>query len=193
MADALLARTALGGGVAELRSYGDPALVALSELPAASMLDLRLDPADTAALGAAERTLALKLPQTPGKSAASADCVALWLGPDQWLISVSSADPASLLQALGGAATSAVDVSDLRAVFELAGPHAADVLRKGCAIDLHPRVFVAGDCAVTSLARVRVALRQTDDRPAYRIFVERSYASYLWDWLIDAMFEYCGG
>ena len=193
MVDGLIARTALGGASTELRAHGEPKVVALRELPAAAMIDLRLDPADTAALSAAERVLSLSLPLTPGKSVTSAERVALWFGPDQWLIVAPPADAALLVQALDGVAASAVDVSDLRAAFELAGPHAEDVLRKGCAMDLHPRVFTVNDSALTSLARVRVALRQSDDRPAYQLFVERSYAPYLWDWLVDAMIEFSGG
>jgi sarcosine oxidase subunit gamma len=132
------------------------------------------------------------LPLVPGKTAVATERTALWCGPDQWLIVAPAAHAAPLMLALGGCAGSAVDVSDLRAEFELAGPRAVDVLRKGCAIDLHPRVFGPGDCALSALARVRIALRQIDARPAYRIFVERSVAAYLWDWIVDAMKEYCG-
>lgn len=192
MADALIARTALGGAINALRTHGDAAVVMLRELPASAMIDLRLDPADAAALGAAERALALKLPLTPGKVATGAERVAWWFGPDQWLIVAPPAAAMPLMQALVGNALSAVDVSDLRAGFELAGPHAQDILRKGCAIDLHPRVFAPGDCALTALARVRIALYQTDDRTSYRVLVERSVAAYLWDWLTDAMMEFTG-
>ena len=191
MADAMIARSALGADfVAALRRCGDPAVVALRELPAEAVIDLRFDPSDAAALHSAQSALALSLPLTPGKSATAADRVAWWFGPDQWLIVAPPAAATLLMQALNQDALSAVDVSDLRAEFELAGPRAGDVLRKGCGIDLHPRVFGPGDCALTSLARVRVALRQTDDRPGYRLLVERSYAPYLWDWLTDAMIEY---
>ncbi len=192
MVETLMARTALGstpdGG---LRAHGDPAAVALRELPASSMIDLRLDPANAVALGAAQSALALTLPLTPGKTAVNGEHVAWWFGPDQWLVMVPhSASP--LIRALEQDGISAVDVSDLRAEFELAGPRATDVLRKGCAIDLHPRVFGPGDCALTALARVRVALHQTDERPGYRILVERSVAPYLWSWLTDAMIEFGG-
>ena len=44
----------------------------------------------------------------------------------------------------------------------------------------------------SALARIRVALHQPAADNAYRIYVERSYAQYLWDWLIDAMREYTG-
>ena len=52
--------------------------------------------------------------------------------------------------------------------------------------------IIAGDCAMTQLARVRAGIRQIDERPAYRILVERSVATYLWDWLTDAMREFTG-
>lgn len=192
MADALIARTALGSGAGSgLRAHGNAGSVLLRELPAAAMLDLRFEPADAAVLNAVQNALALTLPLTPGKSAAGANRVAWWLGPDQWLIVMPSGAESSLMHTLNGSA-SAVDVSDLRAEFELAGPRAIDVLRKGCAIDLHPRAFGPGDCALTTLSRVRIALRQTDERPGYRVLVERSVAPYLWDWLIDAMMEFTG-
>jgi sarcosine oxidase subunit gamma len=194
MAETPLARSPLGtAGGAALRMHGDAAAVELREFAAPAMCDLRLDAADAGALSAAQTTLACKLPLTPNKSVAAGARVALWLGPDQWLILLPAADAGALARGLAGHAASVVDVSDLRAVFELAGPSARDVLRKGCAIDLHPRVFGPGDCALTALARVRVALCQVDDRPAYRILIERSYAVYLWDWLIDAMAEFGGG
>lgn len=82
------------------------------------------------------------------------------------------------------------DVSDLRTSFEISGPRSRDVLAKGCAIDLYPRVFDIGGCAQTALARVRVTLLQLDGSPAYRLLVERSYAQYLWDWLTDAVVEF---
>lgn len=193
MVDVLTPRTALGSEGAALRTHGDPVAVALRELPASTMIDLRVDPANAAVLDFSQSALGLTLPLTPGKSSTGRDRTAWWFGPDQWLIVAPCAAAASLVQALQHEAVSAVDVSDLRAEFELCGSLATDVLRKGCAIDLHPRVFRPGDCVLTTLARVRIGLRQTDDRPGYRILVERSVAPYLWGWLLDAMREFVGG
>jgi sarcosine oxidase subunit gamma len=193
MADALVAYTALGGRAdGELKTRGVAAAVVLRECPASGMLDLRLGSGDTVSLNAVQTVLGLELPLTPGRTSENAACVAWWFGPDQWLIVAPPADAAMLMPVLAGAERSAVDVSDLRAAFELAGPHAIDVLRKGCGIDLHPRVFTTGDCALTSLARVRIALRQLDERPGYHLLVERSVAPYLWGWLVDAMREFVG-
>ena len=192
MPDTLTAYTPLGSR-AELKRHGVAASVLLTESAPAAMIDLRLNAADSTALNETREILGIGLPLLPNKTTVAASRVAWWLGPDQWLIVASAADAANLVQSLAAVAPSAVDVSDLRAEFELTGPHATDVLRKGCGIDLHPRAFRPGDCAMTALARVRAGIRQIDERPGYRILVERSVAAYLWDWLVDAMREYIGG
>ncbi len=190
MSDTLIARSVLGTTYgAALREHGDPAQVALREMPMSMMFDLRLQPAGVELVAAAEAAFALTLPLVPNKSTAANARTALWLGPDQWLIVVPAGEPSLPAVELAGSA-SVVDVSDLRAVFELAGPRARDVLAKGCAVDLHPRAFKPGDCALSALARIRVALHQPAVENAYQIYVERSYAQYLWDWLVDAMVEY---
>jgi sarcosine oxidase, subunit gamma len=193
MAERLLAHTPLGGEVGrDLRSHGVAFGVMLREVPAAGMIDVRVNPTDRVALAAIQDSLGLELPMVPGKSNGNDRHLALWFGPDQWLIVAPDGDAIKLVDSLDADNISAVDVSDLRAQFELAGPLAADVLRKGCGIDLHPRAFKAGDCALTALARVRVALLHTSEAHTYRIFVERSVAPYLWDWLVDAMIEFTG-
>jgi len=104
---------------------------------------------------------------------------ALWLGPDEWLV-------------LGGReqdypdAWAAVDVSANRVCLELAGPAAADVLARGCALDLHLSVFPPGSCAQTLLARAQVILYRTDE-DVFRLLVRPSYADYLRAWFRDAM------
>ena len=43
---------------------------------------------------------------------------------------------------------------------------------------------------VEKFARCQVLLHQTDDAPAYDLYVQRSFARYLWSWLEDAAAEY---
>jgi sarcosine oxidase subunit gamma len=83
--------------------------------------------------------------------------------------------------------TAAADDHDVAARFEVRA--ARDVLQKGCAVDLHPRVFTSQSCVSTALARVRVTLRQSASE-RYELLVERSYARYLHEWLLDAALEY---
>jgi sarcosine oxidase, subunit gamma len=103
---------------------------------------------------------------------------ALWLGPDEWLV-------------LGGResdfpdAWAAVDVSANRVCLELAGAGAADVLARGCALDLHPSVFPPGHCAQTLVGRAQVILWRVD-ADTFRLLVRPSFADYLRAWLRDA-------
>jgi sarcosine oxidase subunit gamma len=103
---------------------------------------------------------------------------ALWLGPDEWLV-------------LGGResdfadANAAVDVSANRVCLELAGPGAAGVLARGCALDLHPSVFPPGRCAQTLVARAQVILWRVDAE-TFRLLVRPSFADHLRAWLRDA-------
>ena len=132
------------------------------------------------------------LPLRPLDSAAKGRMAALWLGPDEWLITGpadSVALTAKLQRAFRGKFVTATDLSHAMAVIRLAGPDAGDVLSKGCGLDLHPRVFKPGNVAGTLLARAHVVLHQVEDT-AYHLYVRRSYADYLWRWLEDAGREY---
>jgi sarcosine oxidase subunit gamma len=83
-----------------------------------------------------------------------------------------------------------VDVSSSRAVIEVSGPRARDLLAKGCGLDLHPRAFAPGHCAQTLLARLPIILDQLDPTPAYRLFAPASAARWVCDWLLDAAAEF---
>jgi sarcosine oxidase subunit gamma len=103
---------------------------------------------------------------------------ALWLGPDEWLVLSGREEDYTDRPA-------AVDVSANRVCLELAGESAADVLARGCALDLHPSVFPPGRCAQTLLARAQVILYRTDEH-AFRLLVRPSLADYVRAWLRDA-------
>ena len=102
---------------------------------------------------------------------------AIWLGPDEWLVLGGREEDHADMAA-------AVDVSANRVCLELSGEGAADVLARGCALDLHPSVFPPGRCAQTLVARAQVILYRTDD--AFRLLVRPSFADYLRAWLRDA-------
>jgi sarcosine oxidase subunit gamma len=178
-----LART---GGAARLRV-----------LPFLTQVELRLDDEDADSFGPrVGQFLGCGMP-LPGGATGNGDPHILWMGPG-WYLVVDRPDRASGVMAglhdaiggdCGGMCGSAVDVSAARTVLELSGPSARDVLRHGCALDLHPRVFGPGRCAQTQVAQAQVVLHQTD-ADEYRIFVRTSYADYLTRWLLDAMTEY---
>lgn len=133
------------------------------------------------------------LPLEPNRAATMRETRALWLGPDEWLVTVPDGAvpelPARLARAVEGGRAVLTDLSSSRTVIALSGDRARTVLEKGCGLDLHPRAFAAGHCGQTLLAGVPVILDQTGPA-AYRLFVRRSTARWLVEWLIDAAQEF---
>ncbi len=97
---------------------------------------------------------------------------------------------ANLTSALNGVRYSAVDLSDALATVSVSGPGARETLAKCCPLDLHPRVFEAGDCARSVCAKADILIFQVDDEPTYHLTTTASFAEYLWLWLEDAAAEY---
>lgn len=160
-----------------------------------SLLNLRGSPDDGDFLTGVQRTLGVSLPQTPNRWHEDRGRIALWLGPDEWLIIAADGEAAPIEEKLRNALTddgwlSIVDVSASYTGLVLAGTAAPDVLAKGCPLDLHPAAFGSGHCAQTVLGGARVTLRVTEDPFAIEIRVRNSFARYLVDWLADAMAEY---
>ena len=168
----------------------------LAELAVPGQIKLRGRPSDTAFLAAAGSVLECRLPVSPNTVQTAGDLTVLWLGPDEWLVltppGAEAAIIARLREALAGIHAAITDVSGNHARLRLAGNHARDVLAKGCSLDLHPRRFQPGQCAQTLILRCGIILHQIDDRPSYDLLPRRSFAEYLWMWLIDAMAEYGG-
>jgi sarcosine oxidase subunit gamma len=175
-----------------------PRGVRLGERHGLGKIDLRGDPRDRAFMTALGRVLDLLLPGEAGTSAAKAQIAALWLGPDEWLVTCPAGGvpllQSSLREALAHVHAAITDVTDGRVAFRVAGPSARDVLAKGCPLDLHSRAFSPGSCAQSLLAKASVLTHLVeDDRergPSFDVYVARSFAHYLWMWLEDAGREY---
>jgi sarcosine oxidase subunit gamma len=140
------------------------------------------------------------LPAEPNTWVVWADGQAIWLGPDEWLVTDPSRSPQELeaeLRATVGPGGAVVDVSAQRTTLRLRGEHVRDVLTTGCAIDLHPRAFPAGSAVQTTLGQAGVVLLALDDgvdggATHYHLLVRSSFARYLATWLLDAATEFRG-
>ena len=84
--------------------------------------------------------------------------------------------------ALSGTHHLAVDVSDARAVFRIAGPQVREVLAKLCPVDLSPAVFQPGDLRRTRAAQVAAAL-WISGPDEFTLVSFRSVAGYVFDLL----------
>lgn len=167
--------------------------VAMAERPFPGILDLRGDPAQAGFAAALEVVLGFALPTEAGSVAGGPERRALWLGPNEWWIvtpQVDTALAAKLRDAVAGEHAAITEIGDSRTCIRISGARAADVIAKGCPLDLHPSVFSAGRCAQSVLAKADVTLHQLDDEPSYDLFVLCSFADYLWRWLEDASQEY---
>ena len=134
--------------------------------------------------------LGVHLPITPNTTAAAAALLAIWLGPDEWLLLAECQESGPLvaeLQAeLADHAASVVDISGGQTVMRLRGASTRSVLARGCALDLDPLAFPPGACAQTLLARAQVLLVAVDSAPTIDVIVRRSFAPYVAAWLEDA-------
>ena len=171
-----------------------PASVRITEEPFVSMVDLWVDPSGPGG-AAAGTALGVDLPTTPSTRVDNGQVTAVWLGPEEWLITTRSQSPEELETQLRNAVTphggAAIDVSGQRTTIRLTGAHARDILAKGCSIDLHPKVFRPGSVVQTMLGLAGVVLIALDEQGTdYRILVRASFARYLAAWLIDAAEEF---
>jgi sarcosine oxidase subunit gamma len=137
----------------------------------------------------------LTLPATPSTWVPAGSGRAIWLGPDEWLLTSTTERPRDLEARLRAATApfggTATDVSAQRITLRLTGIRTRAVLAKGCALDLHPRSFRRGDSAQTMLGQAGVILLAlADDGGDYAVLVRSSLAGYLADWLADAALEF---
>ncbi|MGH6907201.1 MAG: sarcosine oxidase subunit gamma [Aestuariivirga sp.] len=164
----------------------------LREISDRGMIDLRGLTTDRKFLAAAKDVLGCDLPKKPRTSISWGDSKILWLSTDQWLILCPRARVSELAgalrQALGNIHSLAVDVSDMRCVIRLEGEGAAEILMKGCSLDLLGGDYVTGTVRRMRFAEI-AALLHVVDNDVFDIYVLRSYAAYAWEFLLAAARE----
>ncbi len=106
--------------------------------------------------------------------------------PEQyWWIAGSGASIARLARDLPSSAGTVTLLSAGRVRVRVTGPAARELLAKGIALDLHPSAFQVGCSALTGLHHTGIFLERLGE-DCYEIFLLRTYAEWIWDWLIDA-------
>lgn len=198
MVETYLRRSALAHKGLPARARADAgtrnAGVLLAERPHRCQVNLRGDPEVAIFLAAVQGVIGLQLPLTPNTTVAAGDLKALWLGPNEWLIVGPDGREkdlaAGLRAALAGGHAAVVDVSEARTVIAVSGANARDLMAKGTGLDLHPRVFGPGACAQAGMAKTSMILVLNDEAPTFELYVQGSFADYLWTWLEEAGQEY---
>jgi sarcosine oxidase, subunit alpha len=163
--------------------------IAAWERPFLGHINLRGDPKDARFLAAVADVTGLALPTVPNTTAEGSAGVALWLGPDEWLLVTAGEREASLAaalqDALRGTHASVTEVGSGQTVIVLRGAGVRELLARECPYDLHAPEFRHGACVQTRLAKAAVLLRPMADQ-TLELIVRRSFARYVWAWLADA-------
>jgi sarcosine oxidase subunit gamma len=158
--------------------------------PASALAVLRLKSWRPFRGGSAPLKLAgIALPASVGAVAEGLPRV-LCTGPGEWLLVYAPSEGARLRNILAPELTSQgfalVDLTDGLAVFEVSGSHVREVLAKSCGLDFDSRYFGAGHCARTRFAQISVVIDCAESLGVFQLYVPRSYAPYLKNWLLDA-------
>lgn len=178
----------MSDAVSALNGAAFEGYVRVQEMGLRGMITLRGD------LGSAKLKKAVKSAvgvDVPGQRQISLDgnSGAAWMSPDELLIMVShdAADKTveSLSQALAGEHHLAVNVSDARAVFRLAGGAVREIIAKLCPVNMAPGEFGAGQIRRTRMAQVPAAFWMVDEE-TLEVVCFRSVAEYVFNLLKDA-------
>jgi sarcosine oxidase subunit gamma len=133
-----------------------------------------------------QRALGVGLPRSMGMTGGSADHRIFKVGPEQfWIVSPQHAAIASLQEAVPWEIGSTVSLSHGRTRLFIEGASSRAVLSAGIALDLQPEMFPPDAYALTDLERTPVLLHCVG-RSRYELYVLRTYAVWVWEWLTDA-------
>ena len=162
----------------------------LAEAPVMNMWTVRGDSADARFADAVLQSTGMHLPLKANTASLDPQRQLLWMGPNEWLLKTADgqgdATGAALRAALQGLHSAVVEVGHGNTTLSLEGPGAADLLSRGCPLDLHVRVFPTGSLAQSHVAKANVTVLCLQGGTHYELTVRRSFADYLFNWLIAA-------
>lgn len=165
-------------------------MVRVTMLPPATRFSVRGDDAAVERIGGA---FGVAPPREVCRAATGGGRVALWLGPDEWLlISPDGEAPGlmtAMMEALGEVPASLVEISDRQVAFEVAGDKAAEAINAFNALDLDIEAFPVGMCTRTLFGKAEIVLWRTAPE-TFRVEVWRSFAPYVQGCLGEAIREY---
>lgn len=155
----------------------------ISEIGTVGMITLRGDITSPALRVAAKNAAGVDVPEQRA-CAVEGDRGIAWMSPDEVLIMCPYVQVSETLTGLQTALVTAhalaVNVSDARAVFEVRGAHAREVMAKLAPVDLAPAQFTQGMFRRTRIAQVPAAFWMPQEG-VFRVVCFRSVAQYVFD------------
>jgi len=142
-----------------------------------------------------EKILGMILPKEPCGTSSKEKITSLWLGPNEWLLVSNDEIPKEtntyeleqvLFDNISRANLGAItNVTDHFTIFKLSGSNIFEVLSKGCPFDFSSDDFGNNKVVQTILNHVDVTIHRRNENDV-DLYVRRSFAGYLWDWLKDS-------
>jgi len=177
-------------GLGKRELHADGRSCWLGEIALLDMLNLRGNPANPAFVQAVQAATGLNLPLAANTASTANGRQLFWLGPDEWLLKTPPGEggalEAALRSGLAGQHFSVVPVGSGNTTLSVQGPAAADLLARGCPLDLHAKSFPDGSLAQSHVAKANVVLYCLQAEQSYELTVRRSFAEYLFKWLCEA-------
>ena len=145
--------------------------------------------------GKIEKILGMILPNKACDTSKKEKNTTLWLGPNEWLL-VSNDEITKetntyeleqvLFDSINKTNLGAVtNVTDHFTVFSLSGSNVFEVLSKACPFDFDSKVFGDNKVVQTIINHIDVTIHRKSENDV-DLYVRRSFAGYLWDWLKDS-------
>ena len=125
------------------------------------------------------------LPTEVGSARAGARTTVLRLSLDQYWVATRDASLVGDLARAIPSSVACVTPLTSRVRLTVEGPQARALLCKAIALDLHPRRFVVGRVVQTELLHSGIVLLRAGES-RFDLYLLRSFAASIWDWLIDA-------
>jgi len=142
-----------------------------------------------------DKILGMILPKNSCSTSKKENITSLWLGPNEWLIvsnEIISKETnvyeleGVLFDGISKANLGSVtNVTDHFTIFSLSGSSIFEVLSKGCPFDFESKAFGDNKVVQTILNHVDVTMHRRNEYNV-ELYVRRSFANYLWDWLKDS-------
>jgi len=143
----------------------------------------------------AEKILEMPLPKRAGDTSAKEKITLLWLGPNEWIL-VSNFEIAKetniyeleqvLFDGISKPNLGAVtNVTDHFTIFTLSGTNIFKILCKGCPYDFESKNFSDNKAVRTIINHIDVTIHRKN-KNNIDLYVRRSFANYLWNWLKDS-------
>ena len=162
--------------------------IKIQELPFINKINVRIDINDNKNIIKCGKLINAILPIQPNTYVKNDNVKAIWLGPNEWLITNNQNLYKKLKNEIGDIQASVTDVSENRTVIRISGEQIFKLLSKFLVLDLEKNLPDESSCAQTLFVKVPVLLVRNNNEkqiPEIDIFTNRSHANYIYNLIVD--------